>query len=133
MIGPWGWEAGEEGGAGGLTCGGIEGAVAVWKDGDDGGWELRWEDDDVEGKGVEGAMRVSLERRWIDAEEEEEEEEKEESEDVTEGKECGMGEGTKKKTETTFELRQKTVPRKSKKKSKAIAMTSNSVTQPVQK
>lgn len=68
IVGSWGWDAGEEGGAGGLTLEGREGAVAV--EADD-GWEIRWEDDD--GKlGVDGRRKltVSLERKMVEAKEE---------------------------------------------------------------
>ena len=64
-VGPWGFEAGEEGGAGGITYDEVEGAVAVETDE---GWELRWEDDN--GKvGVVGKRRVlsvSLERKFLE-------------------------------------------------------------------
>lgn len=64
-VGPWGWEAGEEGGAGGVTFEGVEGAVAVETEE---GWEVRWEDGeggvgDVEGRRV---LSVSLERRFVE-------------------------------------------------------------------
>lgn len=68
VVGSWGWDAGEEGGAGGLTLEGGEGAVAVETDG---GWEIRWEDED--GKiGVEGKryLTVSLERKMLKPKEE---------------------------------------------------------------
>ena len=65
LVGPWSFEAGEEGGAGGLTFDGAEGAVAVETDL---GWEIRWEDEhgkigDVAGRRV---LRVSLERRFVE-------------------------------------------------------------------
>lgn len=67
IVGSWGWDAGEEGGAGGLTLEGAEGAVAV--EGDD-GWEIRWEDEDgnvgVEGR---GKLTVSLERKMLEPKE----------------------------------------------------------------
>ncbi len=64
-VGPWGFEAGEEGGAGGLTFDGVEGAVAVETEE---GWEVRWEDGegkvgDVGGRRV---LSVSLERRFVE-------------------------------------------------------------------
>lgn len=71
IVGTWGWDAGEEGGPGGLTLEGEEGAVAVeTKD----GWEVRWEDENGE-VGVEGKKRltVSLERKMLDLTEEEKE------------------------------------------------------------
>lgn len=64
-VGPWGWEAGEEGGAGGVTFEGAEGAVAVETEE---GWEVRWEDGeggvgDVGGRRV---LSVSLERTFVE-------------------------------------------------------------------
>ena len=68
IVGSWGWDAGEEGGAGGLTLEGEEGAVAV--EGAD-GWEIRWEDDDGN-VGLEGKSKltVSLERKMLDPKQE---------------------------------------------------------------
>ena len=68
IVGSWGWDAGEEGGAGGLTLEGGEGAVAV--EGDD-GWEIRWEDEDrnIGGKGG-SKLTVSLERKMLEPKEE---------------------------------------------------------------
>ena len=68
IVGSWGWDAGEEGGAGGLTLEGAEGAVAV-EAGD--GWEIRWEDEDGNA-GVEGRRKVtiSLERKMLEPKEE---------------------------------------------------------------
>ena len=67
-VGSWGWDAGEEGGAGGLTLEGAEGAVAV--EADD-GWEIRWEDEDGN-IGVEDRRKltVSLERKMLEPKEE---------------------------------------------------------------
>lgn len=67
-VGSWGWDAGEEGGAGGLTLEGAEGAVAV--EADD-GWEIRWEDEDGN-IGVEDRpkLTVSLERKMLEPGEE---------------------------------------------------------------
>ena len=64
-VGPWGFEAGEEGGAGGVTFDGVEGAVAVETEE---GWEVRWEDGegkvgDVGGRRV---LSVSLDRRFVE-------------------------------------------------------------------
>ena len=64
-VGSWGFESGEEGGAGGLTFDGTEGAAAVETDE---GWEIRWEDQqgnfgDVRGKRV---LNVSLERKFVE-------------------------------------------------------------------
>ena len=68
IVGSWGWDAGEEGGAGGLTLEGKEGAVAV--EGND-GWEIRWEDED-RNIGVKGSLKltVSLERKMLEPKEE---------------------------------------------------------------
>ena len=68
VVGSWGWDAGEEGGAGGLTLEGAEGAVAV--EADD-GWEIRWEDGDGN-VGVKGSLKltVSLERKMLEPKEE---------------------------------------------------------------
>ena len=67
IVGSWGWDAGEEGGAGGLTLEGEEGAVTVEGGG---GWEIRWEDDD-RNVGVQGSSKltVSLERKMLDPKE----------------------------------------------------------------
>ena len=68
IVGSWGWDAGEEGGAGGLTLEGGEGAVAVEADG---AWEIRWED--VDGNAyVEGRRKltISLERKMLQPKEE---------------------------------------------------------------
>lgn len=70
-VGPWGWEAGEEGGAGGVTFDGGEGAVAVETEE---GWEVRWEDGDgnVGDVGGRRVLSVSLERRFVEELKEEE-------------------------------------------------------------
>ncbi|KAM0806421.1 hypothetical protein BDR22DRAFT_816612 [Usnea florida] len=67
-VGSWGWDAGEEGGAGGLTLQGAEGAVAVETDD---GWEIRWENEDGN-IGVEDRRKltVSLERKMLEPKEE---------------------------------------------------------------
>jgi len=64
-VGPWGFEAGEEGGAGGVTFDGAEGAVAVETET---GWEIRWEDGDGKVGDVGGrrVLSVSLERRFVE-------------------------------------------------------------------
>ena len=68
IVGSWGWEAGEEGGAGGVTLEGGEGAVAIETDK---GWEVRWEDRNgkigIPGKDI---LRISLERKMLEAREE---------------------------------------------------------------
>ena len=68
VVGSWSWDAGEEGGAGGLNLEGKEGAVAV--EADD-GWEIRWEDEDGNIRNVEGRARltVSLERKMLEPKE----------------------------------------------------------------
>lgn len=101
IVGSWGWDAGEEGGAGGLTLEGKERAVAVELDGK---WEIRWEDKD--GKvGVQGRRKltVSLERKFVELTEEEEQEQ---------GREQGK-EGEK-RTETNIELTKTTFERSKK-------------------
>ena len=68
IVGSWGWDAGEEGGAGGLTLESREGAVAV--EGND-GWEIRWEDDDGSvGIKKSPKLTVSLERKMLEPKEE---------------------------------------------------------------
>lgn len=66
IVGSWGWDAGEEGGAGGVTLNGKERAIAVQTTD---GWELRWEDK----HGLYGSagtkartFRVSLDRVMVD-------------------------------------------------------------------
>lgn len=119
IVGPWGWDAGEEGGAGGVTLGGAEGGVVVWVEGEEGGWLIRWEGEG-EGEGVEGGLKVSLERKLLDEGQgvgegggEGGEAEGEKREEV--GMEKEKNGGAKKYTETTFELKQTTVNRKKKK------------------
>ena len=65
IVGSWGWDAGEEGGPGGLTLEGEERAVAVETQA---GWEVRWEDENGE-IGVNGKKKltVSLERKMLDS------------------------------------------------------------------
>ena len=71
IVGSWGWDAGEDGGPGGLTLEGGEGAVAVETED---GWEVWWEDENGE-VGVKGKKKltVSLERKMLDLMEEEKE------------------------------------------------------------
>lgn len=71
VVGSWGWDAGEEGGAGGLTLEGGEGAVAVETGG---GWEIRWEDEDgnAGGEGRRRRLMVSLDRKMLEPKEEDE-------------------------------------------------------------
>ena len=69
VVGSWSWEAGEEGGAGGVTLEGEEGAVAIKTES---GWQVCWEDS--EGKiGIKGKkmVRVSLERKMLEPPKEE--------------------------------------------------------------
>lgn len=72
VVGSWGWEAGEKGGAGGVTLEGEEGAVAVEMEE---GWEVRWEDESgrvpVTGKRT---LQISLERKFVELTEKEKEE-----------------------------------------------------------
>lgn len=112
-MGSWGWEAGEEGGPGGLTLGDSEAGVAVWKENvqggdgeEEGGWEVRWEGDE----GVKGGLRISLDRKWVEEEEEKVSQEKKDEE--KEGKE------EKKEPGTTFEVTHTTVAASKKKKKK---------------
>lgn len=80
MVGEWGWDLGDDedeeveeeekeaggvgGGGGGLTLKGEEGAVVRFRQGE--GWEVLWEGDgDGEGR-IEGGLKVSLERKWVD-------------------------------------------------------------------
>ena len=94
-MGPWGWDAGEEGGPGGVTYEGQEGAVAVETDE---GWEVRWEDEDAKVGRVSGrrVLNISLERVFV---EEEDTHRKKEGEDeskvvkVKDGKD-GSGSGS---------------------------------------
>ena len=74
IVGSWGWDAGEEGGPGGVTLEGEEGAVAVETEN---GWEIRWEDKNGD-IGVEGKRKltVSLERKMLEPSEEEKQEQK---------------------------------------------------------
>lgn len=68
VVGNWGWESGEEGGAGGVTLEGQEGAVAVETE-QKGLWEVRWEDEEgsvgVVPKGKH-RVQVSLERKMVE-------------------------------------------------------------------
>ncbi len=78
IVGSWGWDAGEEGGAGGLTLEGREGAVAVETEK---GWGIRWEDGcgkvDVQGS---RHLTISLERRFVELTEQEKREQSAEEE-----------------------------------------------------
>lgn len=63
IVGSWGWDAGEEGGAGGVTLEGEEGAVAVETED---GWEVRWEDENGKlGGSGKTMLQISLERKFI--------------------------------------------------------------------
>lgn len=94
IVGPWGWEAGEEGGPGGLTLKGNEGAVAV--DTSD-GWEIQWEDE-AGRMGVEGKrmLRVSLDRKMLEPA-------KDEAPAVDSG-DSGKGDGTEMRTDTVVQM-----------------------------
>lgn len=80
IVGSWGWDAGEVGGAGGLTLEGREGAVAVETEK---GWEIRWEDG-VGKACVQGSphLMVSLERRFVELTEQEKREQSAEEERI---------------------------------------------------
>lgn len=113
IVGSWGWEAGEEGGPGGLTLGDSEGGVAVWKEKgeggegeeEEGGWEVRWEGDER----VKGGLRISLDRQWVEEEEEKVDQQKKEGENK--GKEQEKSEPA-----TTFQVTHTTVAATKKKK-----------------
>lgn len=113
IVGSWGWEAGEEGGPGGLTLGDSEDGMAVWKEQvegeegeEEGGWEVRWEGDE----GVKGGLRISLDRKWVEEQEVEVDQEKN---DEKEGKEK-----EKPDTGTAFQVTHTTVAASKKKKKK---------------
>lgn len=114
-MGPWGWEAGEEGGPGGLTLGNSESAVVTWKDKseegegeeEEGGWEVRWEGDE----GVKGGLRVSMDRKWVEAEDEEVDQER--KDDEKKGKEKETKDAGK-----AFQVTHTTVTASKKKKKK---------------
>ena len=64
VVGPWSWEAGDQGGPGGATLDGDEGAVAVETPD---GWQVYWED----GNGkihvqVKSKIQISLERKMVE-------------------------------------------------------------------
>ena len=73
IVGSWGWDAGEDGGPGGLTLEGEEGAVTVKTED---GWEVRWEDENGE-IGIKGKKKlmVSLERKMLENTEDEKQKE----------------------------------------------------------
>lgn len=110
-MGSWGWEAGEEGGPGGLTLENSEGGVAVWMDmggggegeEEEGGWEVRWEGDE----GVKGGLRVSLDRKWVEEEEVEADQEKKNDEKMENDKEGKEPEKTLQVTHTTMSASRK--------------------------
>ena len=122
-MGPWGWDSGDYGGAGGLTFRSCEGAVLSWEDGkegQEGGWKIIWE-------GEEGAIKdgliVSLERRWAEPQGAEEKEHKETTKGTirkgkqdTDGKES---EEKEKHTGTTFNITHTSMQVKKKKKNDA--------------
>ncbi|MCJ1462427.1 hypothetical protein MMC07_001028 [Pseudocyphellaria aurata] len=110
VVGSWGWEAGEEGGPGGLTLGDSEGGVAVWQDKGEGeeevgGWELRWEGDE----GIKGGLKVSLDRKWVEEVVVDKVDEENKMEPKAEEKE-------KKEPGTTFQVTHTTVAATKKKK-----------------
>ena len=64
IVGSWSWEAGEEGGPGGVTLESEEGAVAVKTEE---GWQVFWEDEEGKiGMKAKGKVTISLERKMID-------------------------------------------------------------------
>ena len=78
IVGSWGWDAGEQGGAGGLTLDGSEGAMAVETEK---GWEIRWEDE-YGRVGPQGSchLMASLERNLAELTEQEKKEQSAEEE-----------------------------------------------------
>lgn len=75
VVGDWGWDLGDEedgeAEGGGVTLKGEEGAVVRFRE-EDGGWEVLWEgleEGEGGGGGIEGGLKVSLERRWVDDDE----------------------------------------------------------------
>ena len=118
-MGPWGWDSGDDGGAGGLTFRSNEAAVLSWEDGKDGqggGWKILWEKEEG---AIKGGLMVSLERRWIDLKEDEEWEHKETVQGtIKTGKQDANGKGIDEKekhTETTFNITHTSMPLKKKK------------------
>ncbi|KAG8533959.1 uncharacterized protein KY384_001701 [Bacidia gigantensis] len=64
IVGPWSWEAGEEGGPGGVALDGEEGAVAIETSE---GWEIRWEDTNGNiGVKTKARVTISLERKMLE-------------------------------------------------------------------
>lgn len=119
MVGPWGWDSGEDGGAGGLTFRSNEAAVLSWEDGKEGqggGWKILWEKEE---EAIKGGLIVSLERRWIDPKEEEEKEHKDTVKGtIKTGKQDANGKESDEKekhTETTFNITHTSMPLKKKK------------------
>lgn len=120
IVGPWGWDSGDDGGAGGLTFKSSEGAVLTWqhgKEGQEGGWKILWEEE--EGS-IKDGLIVSLERRWIETQEEVEKEHKEtikgtikKGKQDTDGKESDE---KQKDTEKTFNITHTSMAVKKKKK-----------------
>lgn len=96
-VGQWGFEAGEEGGAGGVTFDGDEGAVAVETSE---GWEIRWEDENgsVGETGGRRVLSISLERKFV---EEPKDAQKEETE--VEKKPAGQTDGKLEVSSTTVQ------------------------------
>lgn len=120
IVGPWGWDSGDDGGAGGLTFKSSEGAVLSWehgKEGQEGGWKILWEKE--EGS-IKDGLIVSLERRWIEPREEvENEHTKTIKGTIKQGKQDTDGQesdGKEKHTETTFNITHTSMAVKKKKK-----------------
>ena len=68
IVGSWSWEAGDEGGAGGVTLEGEEGAVAV-QTGE--GWQVFWEDANGQIGIKAKKLQISLERKMLEEKKEE--------------------------------------------------------------
>lgn len=119
IVGPWGWDSGDDGGPGGLTLSSSEAAVLSWEDGEEGrggGWKILWEKEEG---AIKGGLIVSLERRWIEPQEEEVKEREETVKGIFKtGKQDADGKESdekKKNTETTFNITHTSMPVKKKK------------------
>ena len=122
IVGPWGWDSGDDGGAGGVTFKSSEGAVLSWehgKEGQEGGWKILWEEE--EGS-IKDGLIVSLERRWIEPLEEVGNEHTETIKGtVKQGKQDTDGQENDKKekhTETAFNITHTSMAVKKKKKNR---------------
>lgn len=120
IVGPWGWDSGDDDGAGGLTFKSSEGAVLSrehGKEGQEAGWKILWEEE--EGS-IKDGLIVSLERRWIEPREGVENEHKETIKGtIKKGKQDTDGQESDEKekhTETTFNITHTSMAVKKKKK-----------------